>query len=280
MAKQIISALHLKHRGEPILVIGGGPNAPRDVEKIPGWQDMVTISANAHGFKLAGARPQYIFCKDHYVKVPLRMRTKQKTWMEPLMRQYGVPIISRQHWADFRLSEWRVHGGNSGFYAIAVALCMGAWPAIAVGIDGFQDGTYFHDPKVDNVSLGHPLDYWKRRLTSFRNPIRTSRVRAVSGPVAAVFGTYRANEVHPPYIEPEAFAHYAKMPTYLARTLRNFQDPGDRETTIPKDYVVAMSSQEFERYQRLGLVKPEGPAPAHGEGAALRRMRETGFFAR
>jgi hypothetical protein len=241
---------------------------------------MYTISANAHGFKLPGAKPSLIFCKDHYVKLPLKMRGKEKTYMEPLMRQHGVPIASRQHWADYRLSEWRVHGGNSGFYAIAVGICLGGWPVIAVGIDGFQGGTYFHAPDQDNVSRGHPLDYWKRRLMTFRNPIRHSQVRAVSGPVAMVFGHYRANEVLPPFKEPEAFAHYAQMPTYLARTTRHFQDPGDRETTIPKDYVIPMSSTEFERYQRLGLVVAEGRQPRPGEGAELRRRREGGFFAR
>lgn len=280
MGKELIAKLYNSQAGKPILVIGGGPSVPRDLPQIPGWQDMYTISANGHAFKIEGAKPSLIVCKDHYIKLPLRMRKKEKTYMEPILRQYGVPIASRQHWADYRIAEWRAHGGNSGMLSIAVAVCLGGWPVIVVGIDGFQGATYFHDEKVENVSQGHPMDYWVRRLTSFRTPLARSIVRAVSGPVARVFGTFKPDEVYPPFKPCEAFTHYAQMPTYLARTRKAFQDPGDRETTIPKDYVFPVSSQEYEKYQRLGMVDPASPPPARGEADSMRRRRELGFFSR
>jgi hypothetical protein len=278
VAKKLIAELHNSQAGKPILVIGGGPSVLEDLPHIPGWQDMYIISANAHGFKVPGAKPSLIVCKDHYVKLPLRMRTKEKTYMEPLLRQYGVPIASKQHWADYRMAAWRAHGGNSGMLALAVAVCLGGWPVISTGIDGFQGATYFHDPSTDNVSRGHPVDYWNRRFTTFRTPLARSIIRARSGPVARAFGTYRANETYPPFRPCEAFAPYADTPTYLARTTRHFQDPGDRETTIPKDYVFPVTSTEFDKYLRLGLVVAASPPPAPGEGADLRRRKEAGAF--
>jgi hypothetical protein len=278
--KKLIAELYNSQAGKPVLVIGGGPNAPIDLTQVPGWQDMYTISANAHGFKMPGAKPSLIVCKDHYVKLPLKMRKKEKTYMEPLLRQYGVPIASKQHWADYRMAAWRAHGGNSGMLAIGVGVCIGGWPVIAVGIDGFQGATYFHDPNMDNVSRGHPLDYWNRRLTLFRKPLSRSIVRAVSGPVARVFGNYKAGEQYPPFRAAEAFAHYAETPTYLATTTRAFQDPGDRETTIPKGYTFAVTSTEYEKYVLLGCVTAASPPPPPGEGTMLRRRREMGLVGR
>lgn len=252
--------------GKPALVIGGGPSVATDLPRIPGWQEMYQISANDHGFRVEGARPQLIVCKDHSMKIPLARRNREpKRYMEPILREYGVPIASRQHWADYRMAAWRANGGNSGMLAISVAVMMGAAPVIVVGIDCYQGATYFHAAAEDNVSLGRPLSYWERRLTSFRDKLKGSYVRALSGPVARTFGTYHPGE-QASYHMPDVFKRYRLMETHVGLVRRSFQDPMDREATVEKGRLVALTADEFQKYQRLGLVDAAPPPAVSSAG--------------
>lgn len=103
------------------LVICGGTGVMDDLDGLPEIEFATVLSANSHGCRLPKKwrRPvDFIVAKDHY-------HTTTKLRMEPQLREYGVPIISRQFWADYRMLDWNLQG-NSGLTAIAVAAALGA----------------------------------------------------------------------------------------------------------------------------------------------------------
>lgn len=252
--KHCVSALYNAHAGRPILVIGGGPSVPTDLAQIPGWQDMLQISANGHGFKVPGARPSFIFTKDN-AECPPRPRNPRAgpfPLMEPQMRVHGVPIISIQYWADYRCAHWPFQG-NSGQHALAVGILMGGAPVIGVGFDCFQGPTYFHSDGA-NVSGGKKPGYWqfryRRYADRFRGPVR---IRGVSGQLVETFGRYDPMETFVGESMPEVLKVYADMPTLRVRTTQAFRDPG-KATEIPAGYTVASTKAEAATWQKMGLA--------------------------
>lgn len=238
------------------MVIGGGPSALTDLDQVPGWQSMLQISANGHGFKVPGATPTYIFTKDN-AECPPRPRKRDAgpfPLMEPQMRVFGVPIISLQYWGDYRCLDWPFQG-NSGQHALAVAALMGSTPVIGVGFDCFQGPTYFHS-NADNVSKGKKIGYWQERYRRYAQRFRGGQyIRGVSGLLVEVFGRYNPAETFAGDGIPVVMRRYAAMPTVRVRTLRSFQDPG-KATEIPAGYVMASSRGEAARLSALGLAVP------------------------
>ena len=250
---RLVSALYNSQRGKPVLVIGGGPSALTDLEHIPGWQEMFTISANGHAFKLPGCTPDLIFCKDHTRVLPMKVRrTAPTTYMEPEMRAFGVPIASMQYWADYRLAPWPMRG-NSGMFAIALAVFMGATPAIVTGIDCFQGATYFHSPAEDNVSLNLPAVHWNARLSRLAHCFQGAPVRAVSGLAAQTFRRYDPAATYTPGATPLAMVAAAKAETYLVRINRELQDSFEKRATIPKGFIIPCVENDAKRYVNLGV---------------------------
>lgn len=256
--KRLVADLYNSQAGKPVLVIGGGPSAPRDLENIPGNESMFTISANGHAFKIPDRRVDLIMCKDHTEHPPLKMRPKDPRLlplMEPKLRPYGVPIVTRHYWADYRMGPWPVNGGNSGMYAIALGVFLGGWPVIVTGVDCFQQGTYFHSLSEDNVSNGKMAGYWLRRLTSLMQQMRGCQIRALSGLAARAFGRYRPGEALPPYRAAEVFKKYAGMQTVHVRAKRSFLTPFDARVEIPAGVTIAVDQVEGAKYVRLGLAE-------------------------
>src|SRR5574343_701570 len=74
----LVSDLYRRHQDRLAIVVGGGPSAPEQLEKIGGLSSPIVISANGHANKL-GLVTDYVVCKDH-------THTETKALMEPQLR--------------------------------------------------------------------------------------------------------------------------------------------------------------------------------------------------
>lgn len=193
-----VSDLIGAHQG-PILVVGGGVHVPEEVAYLRERNAVpsVVISANGHAFK-AGFQANYIVCKDD-------IHTETKERMEDLMRPFGVPIISPQPWADYVMHDWP-YQGNSGLYAILVAVLMGGHPVIPIGFDFYQEGTYWYDPEASNVSRGNRVD--RTRISKLGQMAAGASVRPLSGPLLNEFPRFLPHATLPARKTPEIVNHY------------------------------------------------------------------------
>ena len=192
---QLVSELHGKYAGKPILVIGGGPSVPADLARIPRDYISCVISANQHGFM------QGTFAPDYVVSVDFTFGSTREPMREALRRFSDKPNINRWSWADYRLPEW-TFGGDSGFTAIVVALILGGHPVLATGFDRRTgDRRYFHEPV--------PPKHWVGHLPASRDNMKVQNarlialgeghaVRPMSGPMTAFFKRWDPREVLPP----------------------------------------------------------------------------------
>jgi hypothetical protein len=176
---ELVTSLVHKHYGKPILVIGGGPSALDDLART-NITPACVISANQHGYKQDTFKPDFTVCIDNK-----RGHTDER--MEDFLRPFGKPIIGVCHWCDYRLADWPL-SGNTGLTAIAVAVLMGGYPVIAVGMDGFRGDKYFHD-KSD------PPEHWSKTVfgkqaREHAAAMQGSVVMAMSGPLVDVFSPY------------------------------------------------------------------------------------------
>lgn len=236
---RLVNDLYDAFHGRPCIVVGGGPSAPADYEKARVLENPVVISANGHALNL-GLVPDFIWCKDH-------LHTELKVPMRDLLHGLGAPIVSRQHWADFRAPLWPV-SGNSGQMALGLGVFLGCAPVVPLGFDAFQAGTYFHAPNRPNVSLGRPLGYWQARYKRMASIIGTQAVRPVSGPLRMAFPTF--GQPAEPYIPP-TFAALRPGETVLVRTVTEATDPYDRRANVPAGTVLALHPNEVARWRGL-----------------------------
>jgi hypothetical protein len=249
----LVAELYGKHRGIPILVVGGGPSAPDELAAIgrERVKAMIVISANSHAWQL-GLRPDYTFCKDH-------LHTETKQPMEVLVRAGGAPVVSMQYWADYRCARWPIQG-NSGQHAIALAALMGGAPIVPIGIDCFQGETYFHTPNIPNVSLGRSSSYWKSRFTRLQGRLEGAAVRPVGGILGGAFPLYRPYEEFARVTIPSIFDSYVDCPTEYVRAVRRFVLPQDPRAEIPVGFVLPATPLEAALFIRQGVaVSVSGP---------------------
>ena len=255
----------MAHKNRPAVVIGGGPSAPGELARIQVKMEPLVISANEHAFK-AGVAADYIWCKDHICVTPGYMkRGFERQYMEPKLRQYGVPILSAQYWADFRAVGWPLNNANSGMMALAAAALMGCRPIIGVGFDCFQGQTYFHDAGNKNVSLGRPMSYWNIRFKKLRMALGPLvPVRGFDSSVIAFhFGRYRHDEeFEREPVLPEVLRRYVNLQTIWLRARREFQDSRDKTAMIPAGYEFASDITEAKRLCHVGLCERIQPFDA------------------
>jgi hypothetical protein len=247
----LVAELYGRHKGKPILVVGGGPSAPDEFRALGSRaKEMIVISANSHAWTL-GLRPDYTFCKDH-------IHTELKVPMEALVRR-GAPVVTGQFWADYRCARWPIQG-NSGQHAIALAALMGGAPIVPIGIDCFQGETYFHTPNTPNVSLGRSRDYWKSRFTRLHGRLDGAAVRPVGGLLGNVFPLYKPYEEFAHVKIPSIFDSYVDCPTVYIRAVRRFVQPQDPRAEIPVDFVLPVTPLEAALFIRQGVaVSVSGP---------------------
>lgn len=190
--RRLVSALLDRWAGQPILVIGGGPSAKKDLNRLEITPSCV-ISANEHGAY------QSRFLVDLVVNCDKRHCMLQVP-MEGVLRKAlpNAAIVNRHSWADFRLADWRMQG-NSGLTAIAVAAVLGGHPVIVTGIDMFHGGrVYFHDKgaKPSKARTVRPgvVRRDKSRLTPLKQFCAGAHIRPMSGPLTEYFPTYDPSE--------------------------------------------------------------------------------------
>lgn len=172
--------------GRPVVVMGGAPSLPDDVERVA-HDDCVYISANQHGLMLRDC--------DYSVYVdPVHQVTGER--MQEKLSAFGVPTISPVFGADYRIPNWDSIGfkGNCGLHAIWVAYLLGASAIIVCGIECYQGGTYWHDPKGKSSSVGRGIQFFEKRIAELKKIIDVSRVRVVSGHLNNHFISYDPRE--------------------------------------------------------------------------------------
>lgn len=250
---KLASALYGAGRGRPAIVIGGGPSAPAQLERLrPLLDTAVVISANAHAWKL-GLGAHYIVCKDH-------QHTETKELMEPLLRTFRTPIIGRHYWADYRLPRWPVQG-NSGQMAIGVAALMACSPIFPVGFDCYLNGTYFHDPNAKNVSRGIRESMWRSRYQRFGAKLVPADIRLLGpSPLSVAFPQHDGSPPRNPRIPP-VFDFYKDMRTRYGRARRTFTFRQDPTSEVPAGAVFAMDDEELAFYRRLDHVEEVDSQP-------------------
>lgn len=194
MAQRLITELFHRWADQPILVIGGGPSVLRDLPKLT-IKPACVISANEHAFK------QKFFPVDLITNVDKR-HCLLKEPMEKILRPFGVPIVNRHSWADYRLPDWTM-AGNTGMQAIALAALLGASQVIVTGMDMFEGGrTYFYDRGAKPAKHHRPKSALRRRAKERVTPMKTfcagAHVRPMSGPLTEWFKQYDPAEILKP----------------------------------------------------------------------------------
>lgn len=160
-----VRALIHAHVGRPAVVIGGGPSAPRELEAAP-RDGALFLSVNAHGFKLHAC--DYAVALDK---------------IESQLRPFGVPLISRHVWADYRILQ--APQPNSGIVAAWVARLMGCRPVWLCGMDCYDGAVYFHDARAETPAKSESPDIhlgrWREFFAMYRGDFRV-----LGGPLASV----------------------------------------------------------------------------------------------
>jgi hypothetical protein len=171
--------LVMRHRGARICVMGGGPSLRSDLDVVGDGAD-VWISVNDHGAKVRGV--DYAIAMDN-------LHTTQHVLMPTLIRPHtDAPIIGPWQWCDYGLTDYPLNPRMlfTGVVATWAASLMGAHPVILAGFD----------------CTGHAkrsIDQHKEYAAKFV----TGKVRAVSGPLADVWGRYDPAEALGEYKAPD-----------------------------------------------------------------------------
>jgi hypothetical protein len=148
------------HVGRPAVCLGGGLSLPAQLEQCPPRGEAVYISANDHGARLTPC--DYIVAHDK---------------IEDRVRPFGLPLISRQLWADYRVLDWPA--ANSGIIAAWAARLMGCAPIYIVGMDCFAPGVQTYHDKDDPKSGGYAMPQswhvsrWFKYFGGYHGPYRT-----------------------------------------------------------------------------------------------------------
>jgi len=237
-----------------VLVVGGGPSAPANLLEVSHLRNPVIVSANGHAAKL-GLAIDYIFCKDH-------THTETKALMEDVLRPLGAPIVGRHYWMDYRAPQWPVQG-NSGMMAIALGVLLGGTPVVPIGFECYQNGTYFHDPKATNVSLGRLEGHWRSRYQRLGMRLTGGAVRVLNNTLAAGFPRYRAAERFGKPVMPPSLRIYETMKAVPVEALHTFAMPQDPRAPVPTGAQFLMSEDEAARYARLGVIDSKPASWSH-----------------
>ncbi len=241
MQRLVTELLH-RWAGRPILVIGGGPSVLRDLPLLK-ERPACVISANEHAFK------QQYFHVDLVTNVDKR-HCLLKEPMEKILRPYGVPIVNRHTWADYRLPDWTM-AGNTGMQAIALAALLGASQVIVTGIDMWQGGrVYFYDRGAKAPKPKAPKSAMKRRSKEKVAPLKHfcagAHIRPMSGPLTQWFKQYDPAEVLKP-ARPIAYRLRLEQETkeVLCEVTHPFRMSNDDYTRVGQR--LALSQFEYEK---------------------------------
>jgi hypothetical protein len=163
-----LSSLKEIHAGRPGAVLGGGSSLAGDLAELP--PNCVLISVNQHALKYC--EPDYLVYLDNPNRFP--------ALLDALECFHGV-IVSHRAKSNviFDVSVW--DAGFSASVATWLACWMGCAPVLLCGMDLYQD-----EPQP-RFSLARQLLVWRRAFDHVPHP---ERIRAVSGPLASIFGLW------------------------------------------------------------------------------------------
>lgn len=174
-----MSDLIHKHKYHPAIVIGGAPSWPVEHQRVQQSlrfeQLPIVLSANDHGAKKVPCN--YIVCCDE---------------LEARLRPFGLPIISKFTWADYRIFDLPLP--NSALMASWAAWIMGCAPIVIVGVECFQGKTYLDDPDLKTSGHTLPLKEHLKRWERLKQYAPQGQFRPVSGPLLQVFPAYNPYE--------------------------------------------------------------------------------------
>lgn len=165
--------------GRAAAVLGGGPSLPVDLARLP--EVCLLIAVNYHAQLLC--KPDFMVYNDHLEHVDANL--------QDAIRRGDVTRVSSEPSSDiaFDVEVW------TGFYssntATWFALWLGCDPVILCGMDCYQgERAYFHDYE-DKPHFHYPLEHHIRPWIEDKNLLPGwERIRAMSGPLGAVFGLY------------------------------------------------------------------------------------------
>lgn len=167
----LLSSLKEKHAGRPGAVLGGGPSLKGDLAELP--HDTVLISVNQHAL---------LHCEAHYLVYLDRLK-RFPALLDALEGFQGM-IVSHQPKSDvdFDMEAW--DAGFSASVATWLACFLGCAPVLLCGMDCYQDEAR---PRFE---LERQLLAWRGALEHVPHP---ERIRAMSGPLASIFGLWTPN---------------------------------------------------------------------------------------
>jgi len=234
-----------KYAGQPIVVMGGAPCLPSDVDQVK--HAAAWISANEHGAILG--RATHIFTVDF-------MHQRRAELMENVVKPFGLPVISRYaSYADYRITQDipKMHG-NSGLQAIYIAYLMGAWPAIVTGIEMYTGGTYFHDATAESSGHKKTQEFWDGRLAELSETVPADYIRVVSGPLTERWKQYDPDEQMGEYVEPEMATKLRESETKRIRFVLRTRVPA-LGSVVMKNQEETMLASECKRYLALRMAR-------------------------
>lgn len=267
---QLATALIGKHGG-PILVCGGAPCLPGDLDKLHrGGFDLgnaVIISGNEHAVH-AGMAPDYIAVNDD-------VHTVLGVHQEPRMRAMApyAKLLSRHWWADYR--HPKMIKANSGITGIVWAMLMGANPIITAGFELYRGKQcYFHNKvSFTSPSMNRPDMFMHRQVEELKRVLQHVPLRAVSGPLAKAFALWRPDEQFTPRGPTELEARLAALqPRKVYAATTTVWDGA----VVPKGATFAVlpgESKDAVRFQGFLDVTDKEPTAAAAEEVAAVRAR-------
>jgi hypothetical protein len=173
-----IATLKNKHAGRPGVVMGGGPSLGKDLAKVP--KEALRIAVNHHGLKDGNA--DYTVFLDDVASLRISL--------EELHARGGI-LVSRHPDSDVDLGGpdwWQAR--FSGQLACWFACWIGCDPVLLCGMNLYRNPP----PTVEeakNLAYQAPLEeHLKDWKFAFKKCPHPERIRAVSGPLVGVFGSF------------------------------------------------------------------------------------------
>lgn len=173
--------------GKPAAILGGGPSLVEDLKRLP--DGCVLISVNNHAFH--HCQPDVLVYQD-------RLQASWASDVEEIVKTYNGLVVSPYEPSDIDLPRGWWDAEQSYGLATWFAAWMDCDPIILCGMDCYQgEVKYCHPrPGFHHPIFDAPLDeHLKRWKDAFTKCPHSEKIRAASGPLMDVFGTFERIEI-------------------------------------------------------------------------------------
>lgn len=235
--ERLIGEIADRYAARPILVMGGAPCLPSDLERLPADYELAcVISANEHGTMLR--KVDLIVTVD---EVHQRLGRR----MQQVLRSYGVPIISQCFYADYRIPDWNFWC-NSGMNAVHVAALLGGHPVIIAGIENYTGDTYFHDASAKSSGSHKKAGYFTDCFEKLASHVGTIKLRPISGPMTRRWRTFDVAEDLGPFERPPEHASIFEATTSRYHVRRSFSIG---KSIVRRGEIIALTRREHAQHR-------------------------------